>query len=97
MLNYAKLVSSGRAKAHGVCWTAEELELLISLVKERNVIMTVAADFVRNGVESLEDYDKAVKKDFKPLTVDEAKEKAEKDLKKESKKVVKKAKSKRKK
>lgn len=87
MLNYAKLVSSGRAKAHGVCWTAKELELLISLVKERHVGMVTGADFIRNGIESLEDYDKAVKKDFKPLTVDEAKDKAEKDLKKESKKV----------
>lgn len=96
MLNYAKLVSSGRAKAHGVCWTAEELELLISLVKKRGIIMTVGADFIRNGIKSLEDYDKAVKKDFKPLTQDEAKEKAEKELEKESKKVAK-AKSKRKK
>ena len=97
MLNYAKLVSSGRAKAHGVCWTAEELELVYSITHDRHTALTVAADFVRNGVESLEDYDKAVKKDFKPLTVDEAKEKAEKDLKNESKKVVKQAKSKRKK
>lgn len=89
MHNYAKLVSSGRAKAYGVLWSAEELELIRSLIEERKIAMTIAADFVRNGIESLEDYDKAVKKNFKPLTIDEAQVKAEKTLAKESKKKVK--------
>lgn len=89
MLNYAKLVSSGRAKAYGQPWTAEELELVLSLVNDKRLAMTVAADFVRNGIESLGDYDKAVKKKFKPLNVEESKVKAEKDLKKEGKKAIK--------
>lgn len=88
MLNYAKLVSSGRARAVNQPWEAEELELLFVLIKERKVAMTIAADFIRNGIESLEEYDKAVEKKFKPLSVDEAKDKASDDLKKEVKKVI---------
>ena len=92
MLNYAKLVSSGRAKAYGQCWTAEELELVYSIVHERRTALTIAADFVRNGVESLEDYDKAVKSKFKPLNIEEATKKASSELKKGLKKVIKKRK-----
>ena len=93
MLNYAKLVSSGRAKAYGQPWSAKELELVLSIVHDRSISMTTAADFVRNGIGSIEDYDKAVKSKFKPLNVEEATEKAEKELKKESKKkIVKKSK-----
>lgn len=77
MLNYANLVIQGRAKAHGQPWSPEELELLISIEK-KGISRASAADYIRNGIKSLEDYDEAVKKDFKPLTVNEAKDEAAK-------------------
>lgn len=94
MLNYENLVAKGRAKAHGLPWSPEELDFLISLEKERGVERTSAADYIRNGIKSLEDYDMAVKKDFKPLTVDEAKEEATKVIEDRGQEVVKQRKSK---
>lgn len=79
MLNYANLVAQGRAKGYGQPWSPEELELLIAIEK-KGVSRTLAADYIRNGIKSLEDYEQAVKKDFKPLTVDEAKEEAVKAI-----------------
>lgn len=94
MLNYENLVAEGRAKAHGLPWSPEELELLISLEKERGVARVSAADYIRNGIKSLEDYDQAVKKDFKPLTVDEAKEESAKIIEERGQEVVKQRKTK---
>lgn len=87
-LNYAKLVSQGRAKSIGVCWSGEELDALVTLEKERKLHRTIAADYIRNGILTVEDYDKAVEEDFKPLNVDEAKKKAAKDLADAGKKAV---------
>jgi len=97
MLNYNKLVGQGRAKAIGQPWTAEELEALITLERERKLHRTIAADYIRNGILTVEDYDEAKKKDFKPLNEEEASVKASDDLKKRGEKVVKKDKSKKKK
>lgn len=93
MLNYANLVIQGRAKAHGQPWSPEELELLIEIEK-KGVSRTSAADYIRNGIKSLEDYEQAVKKDFKPLTVDEAKEEAAKVIEDRGQEAVKARKSK---
>lgn len=94
MLNYENLVAKGRAKAHGQPWSPEELEFLISLEKDRGVARISAADYIRNGIKSLEDYDKAVEKDFKPLNVEEAKEEATKVIEDRGQEVVRQRKSK---
>ena len=80
MLNYANLVSQGRAKAYGLPWSSEELEFLLLLAKEKGLTRLEAADYIRNGIKSLEDYDKAVEKNFKPLTVDEARDEGAKTV-----------------
>lgn len=80
MLNYDKLVTQGRAKAYGKPWSPEELDFLISLEKDRKLRREVAADYIRNGIKTLEGYDKAVAKDFEPLNIDEAKAEAEKAI-----------------
>ncbi len=80
MLNYDNLVSKGRAKAYGQPWSPEELDFLILLEKERGVSREHAADYIRNGIKSLEDYDKAKENGFKPLDVKEAQEEAVKTI-----------------
>lgn len=89
MLNYENLVSKGRAKAYGQPWTPEELEFLIILEKERGLARVSAADYIRNGIKSLEDYDKAKENDFKPLGLEEAKEEANKVIETRGKEAVK--------
>ncbi len=66
--NWTALVSQGRAKAHGVPWTAEEILLVLEIAK-LNVSRESAAEFVRNGVTSLEDYQAMVtkKEDIEPV------------------------------
>jgi len=88
-LDFSKLVPQGRAKANGVCWSETELELLISLERERGLARNVAADYIRNGISSLEDFDKATKSGFKPLNVEEARKEAEENLAKKGKEAVK--------
>ena len=89
MLNYENLVTQGRAKAFGVPWSNEELEALLMLEKERKLSRTLAADYIRNGIKTLEDFDKATKKEFVPLTIEEAKKEAEKIIEKRGKEAVK--------
>ena len=95
--DFTKLVASGRAKAPGQLWSAEEWEAVIKLEKEFKLQRTVAADFVRNGIMTAEDYKKATKKKFVPQTIEEATEEVAKKMKENGEKVVKKPKSKKKK
>ena len=104
MLDFTKLVPAGRAKANGIPWSAEEQELLYSLIEERSVERPLAADYIRNGIDSLESYDKAVKAKFQPISIsethgflNEALEKRGKVALKPRKRVAKKAVSKKKK
>ncbi len=87
-LNLAHLAAHGRAYSAVRPWTAEELEAVSALGTERNVDRITAANYVRNGVESVEAYDKAVKKEFVPKTMDEAYKEAEEALNERGSKVL---------
>lgn len=80
-LDIPKLYSAGRAKSPTELWSNEEHEALVALSQQRNLERTIAADFVRNGVLTVEDYDKAVKANFKPEKLDDAVKKATDGLK----------------
>ncbi len=83
------LASQGRAYSAGRAWEADELEAVKLLVDERSLSRLRAADYVRNGVMSLEDFDKLSKKKFAPKTMEKAHEEAEEKLKERGKKAVK--------
>lgn len=51
MIDWPKLVAQGRAKAYGVSWTEEEARA-VSILK-------IPAEFVRQGILTLEAYEKA--------------------------------------
>ena len=70
-IDFAKLVSQGRAKAMGVAWSPEELEALLTLEKERSISRTLAADYIRNGIMTPDAYDKAKEAEYTPKTLDE--------------------------
>lgn len=93
-LNYTNLVAQGRAKAQGVSWSQEELEMVLSLERERKLSRVSAAEYVRNGIMSLEEYDKFVDSGTKPLTQDEAAIETEKMLKERTRNAIGKKKSK---
>ncbi len=88
-IDLTHLASQGRAYSAGRPWEADELEAVLRLEKERNLGRLKAADFVRNGILTLEDFDKATKKEFVPKTMEKAHEEAEEALKKEGKKAIK--------
>ena len=81
-IDFAKLASQGRAYSSGRAWEAEELEAVVMFERERGFSRIKAADYVRNGILTLEAFDKAIKKEFTPMTQDEAVQKAEESLKK---------------
>jgi hypothetical protein len=80
-IDLVRLAAQGRAYSASRPFTPEELDAVIAFQKERGLGRLAAADFVRNGILSLEDLDKALKKDFKPKTQDDAAAEAEKALK----------------
>ena len=84
--NLPHLASQGRAYSAGRAWTAEELEALLVLEREGHLSRLRAADYVRNGVMTVEDFEKVSKKGFKPKSLGEAHEEAEKELKKRGRK-----------
>lgn len=98
-IDLARLAGQGRAFSGVRPWTPEELDALLVLENERGVGRLSAADFIRNGILTLEAYDKATKADFKPKTLETAAEEVEASLKDnefagvETKKVSTKAKS----
>jgi hypothetical protein len=88
--NLAHLALQGRAYSAGRPWHAEELEAWLLLQRERNLSRVRAAEYVRNGIVTVEDFDKATKNEFKPKSIEQAHEEAEQSLKEEGKKAVKK-------
>lgn len=72
MPNWGKLVSQGRAKAHGMAWSEEESAAIQSLIDGRGITREQAADFIRNGIMTVEDFDKAKAVSFTPKTRAEA-------------------------
>lgn len=71
-IDLPKLAAQGRAYSAARAWEVEELNALVTLERERNIPRTIAANFIRNGILTLEDYDKAVKAAFVPKTLEEA-------------------------
>ena len=65
-----KLASQGRAYSSGRAWTAEELESLITLERECGLKRDIAADYIRNGVITPDEYEKAQKADFAPKSLE---------------------------
>ena len=88
-LDFTKLVAQGRAKAIGKPWEAHELEALITLERERKISRLTAADYVRNGILSVEEYDAATEAKFVPKTQEQAEALVEETLKQEGPKAIK--------
>lgn len=81
MIDLAKLAGQGRAFSGARAWEPEELDALLVLERDRGLGRLVAADYVRNGILTLEAFDKATKAKFKPKTLEEAASDAETMLK----------------
>ena len=79
-LNFTNLVAQGRAKSIGVCWNEKELDALIALEQKRGLSRVLAADYIRNGLLTVEDYDASQKVKFVPKTLDEAQKSADEAL-----------------
>lgn len=88
-LDLARLAAQGRAFSTSRPWTPEELEAVLLLERERGLARTTAADHVRNGILTLEDFDQAKAAGFEPKKLEEAHADAEKALKEEGAKAVK--------
>ena len=58
-LHWGKLVENGRAKAVGVPWNEEELHA--------RIVLKIPAEYVRDGILTLEAYKRAMKSDDKPI------------------------------
>ena len=55
-LKWENLVPQGRARDYGIPWTAEELELVLEITRKDSIPMSQAAEYVRRGVKSFEEY-----------------------------------------
>lgn len=84
-LNYEKLVRDGRAKSFGTPWSPEENEALVAISQATGKHFRDIAPFVRNGVLSVEDYQKAIDSHLKPPSEKEAQEMAKEQFKKDLK------------
>ena len=80
-IDLARLAGQGRAFSGTRAWETEELDALIALERERGIGRLRAADYIRNGILTLEDYDAAVKAKFVPQTTEGALAAAEASLK----------------
>ena len=80
-IDLARLAGQGRAFSGARPWEPEELDALLVLERERGLGRLKAADYIRNGILTLEDYDKAVKAKFEPKTLEVAAVSAEASLK----------------
>ena len=88
-LDIQRLYQGGRAKTPNALWSNEEWDAVCLIERERGINRVSAGDFVRNGVLTLEDYDKAVKADFKPEKLDDVVQAATDELQTKGKKAVK--------
>jgi len=65
--NLIKLASQGRAYSGARAWSAEELESLLAIEScGEGVPRVVAAEFIRNGITTIKEYEAAVKAEFVP-------------------------------
>lgn len=61
-LDWGKLVSQGRAKAPGVSWPDEEIKALGIICKATGKPMSYVAQYVRNGILTVDAFNKAQEK-----------------------------------
>lgn len=71
-IDLGRLAAQGRAHSAARPWTPEELDALLLLERERLLVRTEAAEFIRNGILTVEDYDNALATAFKPKTLEQA-------------------------
>lgn len=81
MIDLGRLAGQGRAHSAARAWEPEELDALLLLERERHLSRTTAADYIRNGIMTLEAYDVAKEAEFKPKTLKDAADEADKSLK----------------
>lgn len=68
--NFVKLAGQGRSFDATRPWSEEELNALISL-EAHGVARTVAADYVRNGIMTVAQYEKAQSVGFAPKSLED--------------------------
>ena len=68
--NLVKLAAQGRAYSPGRGWTAEELDSLIALEKDCDLSRDIAADYIRNGIFTKEEYEASQEAEFTPKTLE---------------------------
>ena len=81
MIDLGRLAGQGRAYSASRAWNEEELDALITIERERHIDRNLAADHVRNGILTLEAFDKATKAEFVPKTLEQVADEAEAMLK----------------
>ena len=80
-IDLAKLAGQGRAFSASRAWSPEELDALLKLENERGIGRLLAADYIRNGILTLDAYDAAAKSKFVPKTIAAAQADVEASLK----------------
>ena len=68
MIDLTKLSAQGRAYSASRAWEVEELDALLLLESKRGLSRPTAADYIRNGIMTLEAFDKATEAQFVPKT-----------------------------
>lgn len=74
MLNWPQLVTQGRAKDIGIAWSEQEQEALSLLIAHSGLERVDVARYVRQGVMTVEDFEKATKPATRPELEAQAKE-----------------------
>lgn len=74
MLNWPQLVTQGRAKDIGIAWSEQEQEALSLLIAHSGLERVDVARYVRQGVMTVEDFEKATKPATRPELEKQAKE-----------------------
>ncbi len=72
MIDLSKLAGQGRSYSAARPWTPEELDALLALERDRGIGRLLAADYIRNGIVTLDAYDKATVAKFAPKTLETA-------------------------
>lgn len=70
-LNLARLAKQGRAYDATRPWTGGELKKLLTLIKECDLARDVAADYMRNGIDTPAKYEKAQEAGFEPKSMED--------------------------
>lgn len=74
MLNWTQLTAQGRAKDIGVAWSEQEQEAISLLIAHTGLERVDIARYVRQGVMTIEDFEKATKPATRPELEAQAKE-----------------------